>query len=287
MPMVTELAASRDLDTLRKVRREALQAAAAIPESGSAARTTMGADRDHGLGFRRPSPRWFRSAPARSPIRDSSPADNGANLRLFKTRGEALPRIEGGVQSLLLLTVRQGPEIHGAASRPPGRISESGPLFRRGGRVRKNAARKPQGATFPKKICVRKRSSKPTPRPWSALFSNGPTLCGKRSVPSWTLISIFTRRSIRSKSRTRRTRPSPPSAPRSGKRPTGSCRRIFWSMFGIDRLAQLARFLRALRLRAERAQNDPEKDRRERRGRPSFRRNAGATGLGRRAADGA
>jgi ATP-dependent helicase HrpA len=256
-----ELAASRDLDTLKKVRRQALQAAAADPGVWSAARTKWERNgiTTWDLGT---LPEMVSIGPGAVAYPGLEPGNNGANLRLFKTRGEALFSHRRGVQSLLLLRFAKDLKFMERHLVLPAEYQKAALYF--GGSA---AFEKMLLENLKADVCQKDLRSEEEFKAYSetvvrALFERAHALWESVRPILDAYLDLHTTLYTIDKSNA------------ANKAIAAICAEIrkeadrlvpknFLDMFGIDRLAQLARFLRALRLRAERAQYDPEKDRRK------------------------
>jgi len=260
-PHGKELAAGRDLEAMRRDRREAARAAAQDPDVWAKARQKYERRGIMSWNFGE-LPEMISIGPGAVAYPGLEPAENGANLRLFRTDAEALTSHKKGAEALLLLKFAKDLKFMERHLALPAEYHKSALYFGGEAAVERMLLENLKAEVFGKNLRSEEEFKSYSETVVRALFEKAhllweatrPVLAAYQELHA-TLYAI------------EKTNPS-------NKVLSAVCRQIrqekdrlvpknFLEIYAIDRLVHLPRYLNALRLRAERAKNDPEKDRRK------------------------
>lgn len=260
-PHGKELAAGRDLEAMRRARREAARAAAQDPDVWAKARQKY---ERLGIMFWNfgELPEMISIGPGAVAYPGLEPAENGVNLRLFRTDAEALTSHKKGVEALLLLKFAKDLKFMERHLALPAEYHKAALYFGGEAAVERMLLENLKAEVFGKNLRSEEEFKSYSEIVVRALFEKAhllweatrPILAAYQELHA-TLYAI------------EKTNPS-------NKVLSGICGQIrqekdrlvpknFLDIYAINRLVHLPRYLNALRLRAERAKNDPEKDRRK------------------------
>ena len=256
-----EVFASRDLDTIRKARREAARAAAQDPRVWAQGREHWERTGITAWDFG-DLPELVSIGPGAVAYPGLEPAPNGANLRLFKTYEEARASHKKGVQALLLLRFAKDLKFMERRLLLPVEFQHAALYFGGKDEIERMLAENLKAAVFQKDIHSAEEFKAYADTVVRTLFEKAhalweavrPVLAAYQEIKA----ALYAAEKIHA----------------ANKVLTGILREArqeidrlvpkdFLGLYDIDRLARLPRYLSALRLRAERATNDPEKDRRK------------------------
>lgn len=256
-----ELAAGRELEELRKLRREAVSAAARDPEIWIQARRKW-----ERTGFTA----WdFGELPEIISIGSGvvafpglEPAGDKVNLRLFKTDEEALASHKKGVAALLLLRFSKDLKFVQRHLVLPVEYLKTALYFGGKEAFEKMLVENLKAEVFEKDIRTEPEFKAYAETVVRALFEKSHALWQAvrpiLAAYQETHVALYT---------IEKTNPDNKAlAEICGQIRKDMDRLVpkkFLETYGLERLGHLPRYLDALRLRAERAQNDPEKDRRK------------------------
>jgi len=253
-----EVAVGRDLGTVRRVRKETAQAAAQDPEVWAKARQKWERSgiKDWDFGA---LPEMISIGPGAIACPGLERAENGANLRLFRTYEEALGSHKKGVQTLLLLKFVKDLKFMERRLVLPVDDHKAALYFGGEAAVERMLHERLRSEVFEKNLRTEEEYKAYAETVVRALFEKGqalweatrPVLAAYQEIHA-VLYAI------------EKTNPS-------NKVLSGICRQIreemdrlvpksFLEIYSLDRLVHLPRYLSALKLRVERAKNDPEKD---------------------------
>jgi ATP-dependent helicase HrpA len=257
-PQGKEVVASRDLETVRKARREAARAAAQDPRVWAQGRQKWERTGITGWDFG-DLPELVSIGPGAVAYPGLEAGANGANLRLFKTYEEALTSHKKGVQTLLLLKFAKDLKFMERRLVLPVEYQRAALYFGGKETVERMLVENLKTAVFQKDIRSAEEFKAYADTVVRALFEKAhalweaarPVLAAYQEIHA----ALYTIERTHA----------------SNKVLAGICRQVrqeidrlvsknFLEIYAIDRLTQIPRYLSALRLRLERAKNDPEKD---------------------------
>ncbi len=253
-----EIYAGRDVETVRKARREAARAAAQDPRIWAQGRQQWERTGITAWDFG-DLPELISIGPGAAAYPGLEAGQTGANLRLFKTYEEARSSHRKGVQALLLQRFAKDLKFMERRLLLPVEYQRAALYFGGKEEVERMLLENLKAAVFQKDIRSADEFKAYADTAVRALFEKAhslweatrPVLAAYQEIHA----ALYAAEKIHA----------------SNKILTGICRQArqeidrlvpknFLGIYAIDRLGCLPRYLSALRLRVERAKNDPEKD---------------------------
>jgi ATP-dependent helicase HrpA len=254
-----ELAAGRDLDALRRIRREAIMSAAQNDDVWAKARQKWERTGITAWDFGT-LPEMMSIGPGAIAYPGLETAENGANLRLFKTEEEALASHKRGVQALLLLKFAKDLKFMERYLVLPEEYQKTALYFGGKAAFEKMLLERLKAEVFQKNLRSEEEFKAYAETVVRQLFEKAHALW-EVTRPIFVAyqeihVAVY---AIEKTSSSNRVVSGVCSQIR--KDIEGLVPKNFLELYGMERLSHLPRYLNALRLRAERAKNDPEKDR--------------------------